>query len=197
MVEESVEFRGYLFKKEPALEIIDTNRTITQAQIKKLLEGKDGEKLNKNLPIKDVNKFLKEKFGIEDWSQVEEKYRWIKAKLPTVKGKSGIYLWVGDGDPIYIGQALDLYDRFNRDYLQISPKNLAEDGQATNLKMNYFLLLCILAGVTVNIYFYEVTGFDKSNEKERKRLSDILDNIESDLIKKSVKEGVILLNDRI
>lgn len=197
MVEESVEFRGYLFKKEPTLEIIDTNRTITQAQIKKLLEGKDGEKLKKNLPIKDVNKFLKEKFGIEDWSQVEEKYRWIKAKLPTVKGKSGIYLWVVDGDPIYIGQALDLYDRFNRDYLQISPKNLAEDGQATNLKMNYFLLLCILAGVTVNIYFYEVTGFDKSNKEERKRLKDILDNIESDLIKGSVKEGVILLNDRI
>lgn len=197
MVEESVEFRGYLFKKEPTLEIIDTNRTITQAQIKKLLEGKDGEKLKKNLPIKDVNKFLKEKFGIEDWSQVEEKYRWIKAKLPTVKGKSGIYLWVVDGDPIYIGQALDLYDRFNRDYLQISPKNLAEDGQATNLKMNYFLLLCILAGVTVDIYFYEVIGFDKSNKEERKRLNDILDNIESDLIKGSVKEGVILLNDRI
>lgn len=197
MVEESVEFRGYLFKKEPTLEIIDTNRTITQKQIKKLLEGKDGEKLKKNLPIKDVNKFLKEKFGIEDWNQVEEKYRWIKAKLPTVKGKSGIYLWVVDGDPIYIGQALDLYDRFNRDYLQISPKNLAEDGQATNLKMNYFLLLCILAGVTVDIYFYEVIGFDKSNKEERKRLNDILDNIESDLIKGSVKEGVILLNDRI
>lgn len=34
MVEESVEFRGYLFKKEPTLEIIDTNRTITQKQIK-------------------------------------------------------------------------------------------------------------------------------------------------------------------
>lgn len=197
MVEESVEFRGYLFKKEPTLEIIDTNRTITQAQIKKLLEGKDGEKLKKNLPIKDVNKFLKEKFGIEDWSQVEEKYKWIKAKLPTVKGKSGIYLWVVDRDPIYIGQALDLYDRFNRDYLQISPKNLAEDGQATNLKMNYFLLLCILAGVTVDIYFYEVIGFDKSNKEERKRLNDILDNIESNLIKGSVKEGVILLNDRI
>lgn len=197
MVEESVEFRGYLFKKEPTLEIIDTNRTITQKQIKKLLEGKDGEKLKKNLPIKDVNKFLKEKFGIEDWNQVEEKYRWIKAKLPTVKGKSGIYLWVVDGDPIYIGQALDLYDRFNRDYLQISPKNLAEDGQATNLKMNYFLLLCILAGVTVDIYFYEVIGFDKSNKEERKRLNDILDNIESNLIKGSVKEGVILLNDRI
>lgn len=197
MVEESVEFRGYLFKKEPTLEIIDTNRTITQAQIKKLLEGKDGEKLKKNLPIKDVNKFLKEKFGIEDWNQVEEKYRWIKAKLPTVKGKSGIYLWVVDGDPIYIGQALDLYDRFNRDYLQISPKNLAEDGQATNLKMNYFLLLCILVGVTVDIYFYEVIGFDKYNKEERKRLKDILDNIESDLIKGSVKEGVILLNDRI
>lgn len=197
MVEESVEFRGYLFKKEPTLEIIDTNRTITQAQIKKLLEGKDGEKLKKNLPIKDVNKFLKEKFGIEDWNQVEEKYRWIKAKLPTTSGKSGIYLWVVDGDPIYIGQALDLYDRFNRDYLQISPKNLAEDGQATNLKMNYFLLLCILAGVTVDIYFYEVIGFDKSNKEERKRLNDILDNIESDLIKGSVKEGVILLNDRI
>ena len=197
MVEESVEFRGYLFKKEPTLEIIDTNRTFTQKQIKKLLEGKDGEKLKKNLPIKDVNKFLKEKFGIEDWSHVEEKYRWIKAKLPTVKGKSGIYLWVVDGDPIYIGQALDLYDRFNRDYLQISPKNLAEDGQATNLKMNYFLLLCILAGVTVDIYFYEVIGFDKYNKEERKRLNDILDNIESDLIKGSVKEGVILLNDRI
>lgn len=197
MVEESVEFRGYLFKKELTLEIIDTNRTITQAQIKKLLEGKDGEKLKKNLPIKDVNKFLKEKFGIEDWNQVEEKYRWIKAKLPTTRGKSGIYLWVVDGDPIYIGQALDLYVRFNSNYLQISPKNLAEDGQATNLKMNYFLLLCILAGVTVDIYFYEVIGFDKSNKEERKRLKDILDNIESDLIKGSVKEGVILLNDRI
>lgn len=63
--------------------------------------------------------------------------------------------------------------------------------------MNYFLLLCILAGVTVDIYFYEVIGFDKSNKEERKRLKDILDNIESDLIKGSVKEGVILLNDRI
>lgn len=197
MVEESVEFRSYLFKKEPALEIIDTNRTITQEQIKKLLEGKDGEKLRKNLPIKDVNKFLKEKFGIEDWNRVEEKYRWIKAKLPTTRGKSGIYLWVVDGDPIYIGQALDLYTRFNSNYLQISPKNLAEDGQATNLKMNYFLLLCILSSITVDIYFYEVTGFDKSNEEEKNELKHILSEIESDLIKGSVKEGVILLNDRI
>lgn len=197
MVEESVEFRGYLFKKEPALEIIDTNRTITQKQIKDLLEGKDGKKLKKNLPIKKINKFLKEKFGIEDWNQVEEKYRWIKAKLLTTRGKSGIYLWVVDRDPIYIGKALDLYDRFNTNYFQISPKNLAEDGQATNLKMNYFLLLCILAGVTVDIYFYEVTGFDKSNKEEKKELNHILSKIESDLIKKSVKEGVILLNDRI
>ena len=48
----------------------------------------------------------------------------------------GVYLWVAEGQLLYIGETVNLRQRFNTGYGAISPRNCYTGGQSTNCKMN-------------------------------------------------------------
>mgnify|MGYP000954077574 CR=1 FL=1 len=70
----------------------------------------------------------------------------------------GVYLWVVDGQIIYIGETADLKRRFNMGYGNISPRNCYIGGQSTNCKMNKVVLSLYEQGKTVGLYFHNTTN---------------------------------------
>lgn len=71
----------------------------------------------------------------------------------------GVYLWVLDGQIIYIGETAGLRQRFNMGYGYISPRNCYVGGQSTNCKMNKVILSNYERGKTVSLYFYQTTDY--------------------------------------
>ena len=73
----------------------------------------------------------------------------------------GVYLWVVDGQIIYIGETAGLQKRFNMGYGNISPRNCYSRGQSTNCKMNKVVFGNYERGKTVSLYFYQTTDFKR------------------------------------
>jgi hypothetical protein len=73
----------------------------------------------------------------------------------------GVYLWVIDGQIIYIGETAGLRQRFNMGYGNISPRNCYIGGQSTNCKMNKVVLGNFERGKTVGLYFYQTTDYKR------------------------------------
>lgn len=71
----------------------------------------------------------------------------------------GVYLWVVDGEIIYIGETASLQKRFNMGYGSISPRNCYVGGQSTNCKMNKAVLSLHEQGKVVSLYFYKTTDY--------------------------------------
>ena len=72
---------------------------------------------------------------------------------------SGVYLWVVDGQIIYIGETAGLQKRFNMGYGNISPRNCYIGGQSTNCKMNKVVFGYYERGKTVSLYFHITTEY--------------------------------------
>lgn len=91
----------------------------------------------------------------------------------------GVYLWVVDGEIIYIGETVGLRRRFNAGYGNISPRNCYVGGQNTNCKMNKMVLDLYEQGKIVRLYFH-ITADYKQVEldllKKIKTLCNIKDN---------------------
>lgn len=67
----------------------------------------------------------------------------------------GVYLWVVNGKIIYIGETVNLQQRFNMGYGNISPRNCYLGGQSTNCKMNKVVMECYKKGQPVSLYFHQ------------------------------------------
>ncbi len=74
---------------------------------------------------------------------------------------SGVYLWVCQGEIVYIGETQDLAQRFNAGYGSISPRNCYLGGQSTNCKMNRVVLDCYEKGTPIRLYFYETADYKR------------------------------------
>lgn len=66
---------------------------------------------------------------------------------------AGVYLWVVDGEIIYIGETVNLLKRFNSGYGNISPRNCHINGQSTNCRMNKVVLEYYRKGQIIDLYF--------------------------------------------
>lgn len=75
----------------------------------------------------------------------------FKLDLPKT---SGVYLWTVDNEIIYIGEAVNLYSRFNSGYGNISPRNCYKGGQSTNIKMNKVVVSYFKKHKTIKIYYF-------------------------------------------
>lgn len=73
----------------------------------------------------------------------------------------GVYLWVVDGDIIYIGETENLKKRFNNGYGRIYTYNCYSGGRSTNCKMNKVVLELAKAGKYVKLYFYQTEEYKK------------------------------------
>ena len=87
---------------------------------------------------------------------IDEKTLFCKFKpnLPIIKG---VYLWVINGEIVYIGEGVNLRDRFNNGYGNISPRNCFKGGQSTNVKMNRIVLWHYENNQHIDIYLCETS----------------------------------------
>lgn len=74
---------------------------------------------------------------------------------------SGVYLWMVENEIIYIGETLDLRQRFNVGYGNIAPRNCYVGGQSTNCKMNKVVMEYYKKGKPVNLYFYATPNYKR------------------------------------
>ncbi len=77
------------------------------------------------------------------------------------RGVSGVYALFNSSNLLYIGQCVDLAQRFNTGYGIISPRNCYIGGQQTNCKINAMILREYLAGGKVYLFFHETNDFDR------------------------------------
>jgi len=90
-----------------------------------------------------------------------------KLKIPTNNyGLSGVYVFLLNDSPTYVGECVDLVDRFNNGYGNILPKNCYIGGQQTNCRVNNLILKEIKQGLKVELFFYETN--------DRKCIQDML-----------------------
>lgn len=73
----------------------------------------------------------------------------------------GVYLWVVDGEIIYIGETVKLGQRFNMGYGRIEGVNCYEGGQMTNCKMNKVVLELTGTGKTIKLYFLNTQDYKR------------------------------------
>ena len=78
---------------------------------------------------------------------------------------SGVYLWVCDGEVLYIGETKNMKKRFTTEYGHISPRKCYRGGQSTNCKMNHVALDYAKQEKGIAIYFLP-TEHHKRIEKE-------------------------------
>ena len=90
--------------------------------------------------------------------------------LQTAGVWRGVYIWVSDGEIIYIGETENLRQRFNVGYGNIAPRNCYVGGQSTNCKMNKVVLDYYKSGRAIQIYFLNT---DKNKDVELELLSTI------------------------
>jgi hypothetical protein len=84
---------------------------------------------------------------------------------------SGVYIWVVDGQIIYIGETAGLMQRFNMGYGHISPRNCYKGGQSTNCKMNKVVLSYYEQGKTICLYFHTTADYKQIERKLLKTIS--------------------------
>lgn len=81
------------------------------------------------------------------------------------QGLSGVYALCDTRGLLYIGQCIDLVQRFNAGYGNISPRNCYKGGQSTNCKINAMILKKYLGGDKVYLYFYNTNDYDRVEHK--------------------------------
>jgi hypothetical protein len=76
-------------------------------------------------------------------------------------GVKGVYALFDTQNLLYIGQTVNLLQRFNDGYGNIAPRNCYAGGQNTNCKINAMVLQKCLEGEHVFLFFFESSDYDR------------------------------------
>ena len=79
--------------------------------------------------------------------------------------RSGVYAILVNEELKYIGECVDLSDRFNTGYGQISPRNCFECGQETNCRINKSIFKEKRINNKISLWFYRTKNY-KSIESQ-------------------------------
>lgn len=77
-----------------------------------------------------------------------------KFRIPREHHQEGVYILTVDDQPYYVGECVDLTDRYNNGYGNISPRNCYEGGQRTNCRINNLILKTVQAGHQIDLWFF-------------------------------------------
>ena len=77
-----------------------------------------------------------------------------KFRIDNSLSIEGVYIIRLNGKPAYVGECVNLSERFNMGYGQISPKNCYKNGQLTNCRINNLILKESLRASTIEILFH-------------------------------------------
>jgi len=73
----------------------------------------------------------------------------------TWNGSGGVYIFLTDSVPKYVGRCDSLGKRVNQGYGLISPRNCYSRGQQTNCRINNLVLETVRRGTIVRLLFHE------------------------------------------
>jgi hypothetical protein len=93
-----------------------------------------------------------------------------KFRISNKKRYAGVYVLTVGGQPVYVGECVNLSDRYNSGYGNISPRNCYEGGQRTNCRINNLIYTTSKTGQQIGLWFLRTTD-RKAIESE---LIDIL-----------------------
>lgn len=94
-------------------------------------------------------------------AEAENDAKFCRFRLNNAPECPGVYVWLVDEKPIYIGETRNLKKRFNSGYGNISPRNCYKGGQKTNVKMNKVVLGYAMSGKSVELYFFKTDDYKK------------------------------------
>lgn len=77
-----------------------------------------------------------------------------KFKIPNGRNHCGVYAIVAETLPKYIGECVNLSSRYNMGYGNISPRNCFVGGQETNCRINNLILLALVHGTRLSLWFH-------------------------------------------
>ncbi len=97
------------------------------------------------------------------------KEKFCKFRIPSVKSV-GVYCIMENDRVVYIGEHLNLEQRFNSGYGVISPKNCFESFQTMNCKINNLILRSYKEKFKLELYFIK----NSNKKKLKKELQSIL-----------------------
>ncbi len=79
-----------------------------------------------------------------------------KISLDRLPSREGVYAITVDHAPVYVGECVDLRERFGpRGYGDIAPRNCFVGGQPTNCKVNHRILVAAKEARQVQLWFLE------------------------------------------
>ena len=76
-------------------------------------------------------------------------------------GVPGVYALFDDNELLYIGQTVNLAQRYNQGYGKIEPVNCYVGGQSTNCKINSMILNKYMSSNHVFLYFLQTKDYDR------------------------------------
>ena len=80
--------------------------------------------------------------------------------LPAAPSAPGVYAVFVNDQLVYIGRCENLASRFGPGgYGRISPRNIHDDGQSTNCKLNSRILIAVNDGSTIQVWFHSTSAF--------------------------------------
>jgi len=82
-----------------------------------------------------------------------------KFKIPTRFQRSGVYVLTIDDEVRYVGECINLSNRFNTGYGNISPKNCFKGGQETNCRLNRLACTAAQAGERISLWFFRTNDY--------------------------------------
>ena len=118
---------------------------------------------------------LTDKYGDIIRYQPQKRYNNIKNLSPNAEGDgcfckfhiaskwnghSGVYAYIINNSPVYIGQTNNLGSRFNDGYGSIQPRNCFKGGQITNCKVNKLVLQINESGGKIHLYFHSTSNYN-------------------------------------
>jgi hypothetical protein len=71
----------------------------------------------------------------------------------------GVYAWCVDDEVKYVGLCENFAARINPQYGNISPKNCYQGGRQTNCRINNAILLSMLSGKKISLWFYRTADY--------------------------------------
>lgn len=80
-------------------------------------------------------------------------------RIPGSHRTSGVYAYVVDEAPMYLGRCENLSSRINIGYGNISPKNCFSGGQQANCRLNNLIHQAAVSGSTIDLHFHQTADF--------------------------------------
>lgn len=102
-------------------------------------------------------------------------------RLRGLPHSSGVYVYLLRGEPVYVGQPVDLDARFYA-YRRISPKNCYRGGRETNCRMNTLIYNTYASGESIDVYVHVTQHYARLEGLDDFRSSAEVESKRRDLI---------------